>query len=77
MMGIIKRTFTFLDKEIFNNLYKALVQPRLEYGNVIRSPYLKRQSVTIERVQRRTTRLISTSRDLGYTERLKELDLLT
>ncbi|WP_419614725.1 hypothetical protein [Thiolapillus sp.] len=35
MIGIIKRTFTFLDKEIFNNLYKALVRPHLEYGNVI------------------------------------------
>ena len=77
MIGIIKRTFTFLDKEIFSNLDKALVRPHLEYGNVIWFPYLKRQSVTIERVQRRGTRLISTLRDLSYTERLKKLDLLT
>ena len=47
----------------------------LEHGNVVWSPYLKRRSVTIERVQRRPTRLISTLRDLSYTERLKELDL--
>ena len=59
-IGIIKRTFTFLDKEIFNNLYKVLVRPPLEYGNVMWSPYLKKLSVTIERVQRRATRLIST-----------------
>ena len=38
---------------------------------------MKRQSVTIERVKRRATRLISTLRDLSYTERLKELDLPT
>ena len=38
---------------------------------------MKRQSVTIERVQRRATRLISTLTDLSYTERLKELDLPT
>ena len=25
MIGIIKRTFTFSDKDIFNNFYKALV----------------------------------------------------
>ena len=77
MIGIIKRTFTYLDKEIFTNPYKALVQPHLEYGNVIWSPYLKSQSVTIERVQRIATGLISTLRDLSYTERLKKLDLPT
>ena len=47
----------------------------MEYGNVIWSPYLNRQSVTIERVQRRATRLLSTLGDLNYTERLKKLDL--
>ena len=41
-------------------------------------PYLQRQSVTIERVQRRATGLISTLKlkDFNYTERLKKLDLL-
>ena len=75
MIGIVKRTFTFLHKDIFNNLYKALVRPHLEYGNVIWSPYLKK-TVTIERVQRRATRLIDL-RNLSYTERLKKLDLPT
>ena len=34
MIGKIKRTFTFLDKEIFNNLCKALVRPHLDYGKI-------------------------------------------
>ena len=72
MIGIIKRTFTYLDKEIFTNPYKALVQPHLEYGNVIWSPYLKRQSVTIQRVQRRAAKLVSNLKDLKYTERFKK-----
>ena len=55
MVGIIKRPFTFLDKEIFNSLYKALVRPHFEYGNVMWTPNLESQSVTIERVQRRGT----------------------
>ena len=63
IIGVTKRTFTFLDKEIFNDLYKPLVRPPLEYCNIIWSPYLKRQSVTIKRVQRRATRLISTLRE--------------
>ena len=77
IVSMIKRTFTFLDKELFNSLYKALVQPLLGYGNVIQFPYLKRQSVTTKRVQRRATILISTLRDLSYTELLKKLDLPT
>ena len=40
-IGIIRRSFDFLDKEIFLNLYKSLVRPCMEYGNVIWSPYLK------------------------------------
>ena len=70
MIDIIKRTFTFLDKENFNTPYKTLLRPYLEYGNVIWSSYLKRQSVTSERVQRRAT-------TLNYTQRLKKLDLPT
>ena len=35
------------------------------------------ESVTIERVQRRATKVVSNLKDLTYTERLKELDLPT
>ena len=75
MIGIYKRTFTFLDKENTGTLYKALVRPHLEYGDVLRSPYLKRQSIASERVQRRATRLTSNLKDLSFMETLEELDL--
>ena len=58
MLGLIKRTFTYLDKDMFLKLYKALVRSHLEYGNVIWSPYLKRQSIQVERIQRRATKLV-------------------
>ena len=35
MTGIIRRTFTFIDGEIFTNLYKSLVRPHLEYSNIL------------------------------------------
>ena len=35
MIGIIRRTFSYMDKHIFLKLYKALVRSHLEYGNVI------------------------------------------
>ena len=75
MVGLIKRTFSYLTKDIFLKLYKALVRPHLEYGNIVWNPFLKRQSIAIERVQRRATRLLKECQGLTYAERLKYLDL--
>ena len=58
MIGLIKGTFSYLNKDTFLKLYKAMVRPHLEYGNVIWYPRLKRQSIAIERVQRRATKLL-------------------
>ena len=74
-IGLIKRTFTHIDKEVFLQLYKALVRPHLEYGNIIWYPYLKRQSVAIEKVQRRATKLVKGCREMKYYERLSYLKL--
>ena len=49
--GMIKRTFTFLNKSVLVPLYKDLIRPHLEYGNVIWYPCLKRQSAAVENVQ--------------------------
>ena len=52
-----------------------MVRPHLEYGNVIWCPRLKRQSIEIEKVQRRATKLIPEICDLSYEDRLKYLRL--
>ena len=75
MLGVIKRTFTFMSKNIFTKLYKALVRSHLEYGNVVWSPYLKRQSVQLERVQRRATKLVPECKDMNYDQRLRYLKI--
>lgn len=75
MIGIIRRTFSFLDKNTFLKLYKAFVRPHVEYANVVWSPYLKRQSQTIERVQRRATKLLKECCEKSYGERLRYLNL--
>ena len=69
------RSFIYLDAFLFVFLYKALIRSILEYGNCIWSPLFKRQSILIENVQRRATRLIKEISDLPYDERLKYLDL--
>ena len=39
MVGLIKRTFTFIDKDMFLVLYKAYVRPHLEYCQQAFYPY--------------------------------------
>jgi len=75
MIGLIKRTFTYLDRDTFLKLYKALVRPHVEYGNVIWHPHLKRQSIAVERVQRRATKLLKECHEMSYSERLLHLNL--
>lgn len=76
-MGLIRRSFVDLNKENFIRLYKALVRPQLEFGNVIWSPSRKKDITSLENVQRRSTRMVNGLRHLSYQERLKELSLPT
>ena len=75
-MGMIRRTFKFIDKEIFALLFKSRVRPILEYGNTIWSPRLKKKDIdAIERVQRRATKTVPGLATLPYPERLRVLNL--
>ena len=75
ILGIVKRSFEFLDAQTLPLLYKTLVRPHLEYGNVIWGPFNKEDQVLVERVQRRATRLVPDIRHLPYRERLHKLGL--
>ena len=76
-MGIIRRTFKFLDKDMFLHLYRAQVRPHIEYANVVWHPYKIKDIETIERVQRRATKLIPGLKDRSYEQRLRTLGLFT
>ena len=56
VVGIIKRSFSCLDKAMFRTLYVTMVCPRLEYASQIWNPYLIRDIQALEKVQRRTTK---------------------
>ena len=77
IMGIIRRSFTYLDENCFLHLYKSLVRPHLEYGNQAWCPHLRKHIDSIENVQRRATKLIPGFHDLSYPERLQRLRLPT
>ena len=71
MIGIIRKSFSQLNKEVFVKLYKALIRSHLEFANTIWYPFLKRQSVMLEKVQRRATRLVPECKKLDYEKRLR------
>ena len=76
-LGLIFRSFTYIDKDMFLNLYKSLVRPHLEYATSVWSPMFKKDSITLENVQRRATRLVNSLSGRTYEDRLKTLGLPT
>ena len=75
MVGMIKRTFSFMDKTMLVQLIKTFVRPHLEYGQQASSPYLQKDIQKLEGVQRRATKLLKGIESLDYEERLKHLHL--
>ena len=74
-VGLIFRTFTFMNKEMFLNLYKSIVRPHLEYASSVWSPMFKKDKILIENVQRRATLLVKSIKHLPYEDRLTTLGL--
>ncbi len=56
-------------------LYKSIVRPHLEYGNLIWGPHYKLDQQAVERVQRRATKLVLELKERTYEERLRWLHL--
>ena len=66
LLGLIRATFKCLDKTTVPRLFKTMVRPHLEYGNVIWNTIFKRDKLEIEKIQRRATKLIAEIKHLSY-----------
>ena len=75
VLGAIRRSFEYLDKDTFKKLYTALVRPHLEYAHAVWSPHKRQDMATIENVQRRATKVVEGINDKFYQDRLKEPQL--
>ena len=58
ILGLIRRNITYKGKRLIIPLYKAIVRPHLEYCIQAWRPYRKNDIDTLERIQRRATKMI-------------------
>ena len=77
MVGLICRSFSFLNCCLFRKLYLAFVRPHLEYAQVVWSPHNKKLINMLENVQIRATKLVDGLSGLDYPDRLQKLNLPT
>ena len=75
VLRMVKRTFGSLDVEGFRIIYKRFIRPHMEYCVQAWSPYLVKDKVVLETVQRRATKLVRGLKHKSYKERLKILGL--
>ena len=66
-----------MDYEAFQQIFKGLVRPRVEYASSVGSSHLMKQKYAIEGVERRATKWIPDLYVLPYNERLCRLKLPT
>ena len=78
MLGLIRRSFSFLNADILLPLYNAFIRHLVEYGVPIWSGLLKRSQIrVIKKIQLWVTEMIKGMSYIEYDERLKLLRLPT
>ena len=75
LLGLIKRSFDYLNSDMLTKLFVTIVCPTLEYCNSIWGPSFILDQRKIEKVQRRATKMLPTISDKSYEERLSILKL--
>ena len=68
ILGLIRRNITYKGKQLIIPQYKAIAKPHLEYCIQAWRPYGKKDIDTLERIQRRATKMIPELRHLSYEE---------
>ena len=77
MVGLIRKSFSYLSCYLFRKLYLAFVRPHLEYAQVVWSPHSKKLVNMLGNVQIRATKLVDGLGSLVYPDRLRKLNLPT
>jgi hypothetical protein len=64
LLGLIRRTFTYMDASLMKQLFTSIVRPHLEYANVVWQQHL-------------ATKMVPGLAKLNYEDRLRRMDLPT
>src|SRR5579872_2216926 len=69
-LGLIKRTFSSINKDIIVALYKSLIRPHLEYFMSVWKPHYRKDIDLLEGVQRRALKTIDGFNILSHKDRV-------
>ena len=77
ILGMIRRSFTFLDIVTMVTLFTAFVRPHLEYAHAVWSPSSLDLIKKIEKIQMRALDLVPELQSFDYPEQLRRAQLPT
>ena len=77
LLGMLKHTFMSRDVVTWTTLYRTYVRPHIEFAISAWNPFLKKDAMTLEKVQRRATKIPTSLKGLDYEERLTRMNLTT
>ena len=75
VLGLIKKSFEYLNSNMLIQLFSTLIRPILEYNNVIRGPHYSLDKRKVEKVLWRATHLLPNLHNKSYAERLTLISL--
>jgi len=75
LLGMIRRSFMFVDRDLMTQLFTTMIRLHLEYCNVVWHPCLKQDIELLEGVQHRATKMVPGLAKLSYEERLQKMNL--
>ena len=75
IVGLIRRSCSYLDCKSFVKMYTSFVRPHIEYAQSVWAPYLIKYINLLENVQIRATKIVDGISKLDYTERLKKQNM--
>jgi exonuclease III len=75
ILGMIRRSYEYIDSSTMKLLFCALVRPHLEFASTVWSPRYEKDKILIEKVLRRATKCVPGMSELEYEDRLKAMQI--